>query len=521
MNHFRIRIIHNLYNEFLDRDADESGINTYYNLTNNNSNIEKLKSIIINSEEYKSKKNVNKTVSSERDSHIKNGIDLSILEPINIPLSKIIDMMILIDNTNYTEEKLILRREMVKKNLIDIKNKNRNFSIFPHLEYYFNTEKFDNSLKEFKNFKYFVLYNSLWCLWKSFNNIEVPTDLSGKFVPLLNTINNFNDLFLCSSDFFINYLSIKIANRTLNDYEKDIIKQFILNEKSEEAINYLYNLSKKIIDEENIIIENKISELTLKLNRKPKVLIMIPYLESQNLYFLEKMMYHINKVKEININIDIDFALDNEQIKTEPSDYTAWSKVKRIRNIMLNKYPIHNYDYLYLIDSDILDYPHNFISRAIGLNQDGITAPLVLVQNTSLFYDIAGFQLKNTTFLTKDNILNCEYKKISINYQPPYIDNDNSRLSEIDCVGSTYVIPTYVFKLNYGDEQQNLLDVFNIFNITNHTILENKIQHEDHPFYTDHYTLCCALKTNGGKILLDNGSVAYHADLQIYGEKWH
>jgi hypothetical protein len=520
MDFFRIRIINNIYNKFLNRDADESGINAYYYLTDNNANIKKLISIVTSSEEYKSTQNTN-NVSSERISHIKNNIDLSILDPIEIPLTKIINMMILTDNDNYTKEKLILRGEMIKKNLIDIKNRNRNFSIFPHLEYYFNTEKFDTSLKEFKNFKYFVLYNSLWCLWKSFNNIEVPTDLSSKFIPFLNNINNFSDLFLCSSDFFINYLSIKISNKILNESEKNIVIKFILDENSEEAINYLHSLSKCLKDEENIIIDNKISELTIKLNRKPKVLIMVPYLESQNLYFLEKMMYHINKVKEVNINIDIDLALDNEQIKTENSDYTPWSKVKRIRNIMINKYPIHNYDYLYLIDSDILDYPHNFISRAIGLNPDGITAPLVLVQNTSLFYDIAGFQLKNTTSLTKNDILNCNYKKISINYQPPYVKNDNSRLVEVDCVGSTYVVPTYVFNLNYGDEQQNLLDVFNLFNVTNHTILENKIQYEDHPFYTDHYTLCSALKSNGGKILLDNGSVAYHADLQIYGEKWH
>jgi hypothetical protein len=519
MDKNRVNVIKYLYNKFLHRTADDSGIKTYYHLTNNNSNINKLISIITNSEEYKMKNFVSYSNSS-RISHIDFNIDFSFLNPIITPLTKLINIIILTDNKNYTSEKLLLRANMIKSNLLDIEKKNRNFSIFPHLEYYFNTEKFDDSLKDFKFFKYFVLYISVWSLWKTLVKKEVLTDTSSEFVNLLKNVTNFNELFLYSSDYFINYFSIKISNRLLSKDEQNTFKEFILNEQSEEAINFLYSLSKNIREDENIIIEKNISELTKNLKRNPKVLIMIPYLESQNLYFLEKMMHHVTEIKRINQNIDFDFALDNEKIDKNPNDYTPWSKVKRIRNIMIHKYPIKNYDYLFLIDSDIVDYPHDFIKRAIGLNPNGITAPLVLVQHTSLFYDTAGFQLNNSTNLTKNKILNNDFKKISINYQPPYI-NDNSRLTEVDCVGSIYVVPTYIFSLTYGPIQSELNNIFELAGVKDHKIMENIVQYEDHPFYTDHYTICAAIKSNGAKVLLDNGSVAYHADLPIYGENWH
>lgn len=520
MNKIRVDIIHQLYNHYLKRNADESGINTYYKYTNNKENISKLIKIIINSDEYKLKNNNNnKNNSSNRISHINYIFDQNFFEPIKNPLIKLIDLLILTDYEKYSNEELYKRRNMVMTNLYDINLKNRNFTIFPHLEYSFNTEKFNDSLKLFKNFKYYIIYISIWSLWKKLIGKEID-DMTSTFLIKLNDIQDFNSLFTVTSDFFINYLSIKISNKVLTESEKIYFKNFILNENSKDAILFLESIShmSKITEEE--IIKQNIDKLYENLSRKPKVLIMVPYLESQNLYFLEKMMYHINKVKENNSELDIDFALDNERINKEPSDYTPWSKVKRIRNLMIHKYPIKDYDYLFLIDSDILDYPHRFISRAIGLNPDGITAPLVLVENTTLFYDIAGFQQNNKTVILKDNLLNNNFEKITINRQPPYIC-DNNYLSEIDCVGSIYVVPSNIFTLTYCNRKKDLYELFEYFGLKNHKINEDIVQFEDHPYFTDHYTVCTAAKANGYKVLLDKCSVAYHADLPMYGESWH
>jgi hypothetical protein len=190
---------------------------------------------------------------------------------------------------------------------------------------------------------------------------------------------------------------------------------------------------------------------------------------------------------------------------------------------MINKYNIRDYDYLYIIDSDMIDYPHDFVSRAIGLNPEGITAPLALIQNSITFYDWCGYQKKCATSLNSpyaDYILMLSVPQRNFELLPPYV-NDDSRLVEIDCVGCTYVVPSKVFDLTYGDLQQELLEVFDIADVTNHKISENKVQYEDHPSFTDHYTICAAIRANGGKIYMDRGSAAYHADLPIFGEKWH
>ena len=69
--------------------------------------------------------------------------------------------------------------------------------------------------------------------------------------------------------------------------------------------------------------------------------------------------------------------------------------------------------------------------------------------------------------------------------------------------------------------QQELIETFDIAKVKNHKIKENIVQYEDHPSFTDHYTICAAIRANGGKIIMDRGSAAYHADLPIHGEAWH
>jgi hypothetical protein len=250
---------------------------------------------------------------------------------------------------------------------------------------------------------------------------------------------------------------------------------------------------------------------------------MVAYLETQNSKLIDQMLYHINLVKQYNPLLDIEFALDNERVDKHINDYTPWSRVKRIRNLMIDKYPINNYDYLYWIDSDIIDYPADFLSAAIGLNPKGITAPLSLIQYSTVFYDWCGYQKLNATSLYSKygkNILEkaCDERNFSLS--PPYIE-DSSKITKIDCVGCTYVVPTSIFSKTYGELQQELLDVFDLAGVADHKIHDNIVQYEDHPSFTDHYTVCAAVRANGGDVCLYSGSVAYHADLPLYGENWH
>lgn len=523
-----IIILNDIYRSLLGRDVDESGIQTYLprlkaNLVTGKHTIEQD---IRSSDEYKNGSPSMDSMSGDRSSYINQNntilIDSSRFKNI---LNNLITHIIYIENHNYPKQLLENRILTIKKSITHSGEKSLPFTIFPHMEYDFCTDRFNESLKDFNNFKYYVIYMSIAAIWKL---------LFGKVVETCGTINfinkilqshtdNIDSIINNTSNEIINYLSIRICGRLLDTSEMTIAKQFLIDHNSNDLINYISNIDIVNYNNENNSANNNIIELTNRLGRKPKVLIMVAYLETQNPLFIEKTLYHLKKVKEINSNLDIDFALDNERIPKENGDYTPWSRVKRIRNLMINKYPIYNYDYLYIIDSDIIDYPHNFLTRAIGLNPSGITAPLALIQNSVVFYDWCGYQKKDATSLYgqyKSDILVKASQKRNFNLQPPYIE-DKSRLVEIDCVGCTYVVPTQVFSQTYGNMQQELLETFKLANVTNHKIAENIVQYEDHPSFTDHYTICAAVRANGGKILMDRCSAAYHADLPIHGEAWH
>lgn len=529
-------LLNDIYRTVLGRDVDESGIATYLYRLQSNPKLGKLtiEQDLRSSDEYRNNNNGFNSLTGDRTSYISQN-DLSVINNsrFKILIENLIRQIIYLENPKYPSDKLSNRIETIKKSITFSGEKNLPFTVFPHMEYDFCTERFNNSLRILSNYQYFTVYLALCGMWKVLFGKTVQTCGTIPFVNRLITglmnqgktyeTATLDDIVNILSTDIITYLSIRICGRELTENEIVKARLFVSNNNTDQLITFLENVVANEINKENSDAEKTIKSLTLNLNRKPKVLIMVAYLETQNQYFIEKMMYHLRKVKEVNTSLEIDFALDNERISKEPGDYTPWSRVKRIRNLMINKYPIDQYDYLYIIDSDIIDYPHNFLTRAIGLNPTGITAPLALIQNSVVFYDWCGYQKKNATNLYgefRSEILVKASTKRNFDLQPPYV-NDNNRLVEIDCVGCTYVVPTIVFRQNYGKMQQELLETFDIAKVTNHKIKENIVQYEDHPSFTDHYTICAAVRANGGKIIMDRGSAAYHADLPIHGEAWH
>ena len=338
----------------------------------------------------------------------------------------------------------------------------------------------------------------------------------------MNTLTTFEDFFQVTHVDLLNYLSIRINGSVLKVSELNKLKdKIVLDADSSFVIDYLQDKDKEVRAEEKQTIESNITSL----KKKPKVLLHIAYLENQEEYLLQKMLEHAYNVQKLNPLLDIEIYFENDRVGKEKGDYTPWSRVKRIRNLMLDR--TENWDdldYIYVIDSDIVWYPYDFVSRAVGLNPNGITAPLALIENSNVFYDWCGYQKKDHTSIRskyKQFILNKSCSQRNFALAPPYV-YDDKRLVELDCVGCTYVVPTSVFKGTYeGQHKQELLEVFNFASVKKHNIAEGKVRYEDHPTFTDHYTVCTALRSQGGKVLLDRGSTAYHADLPIYGEEWH
>jgi len=209
---------------------------------------------------------------------------------------------------------------------------------------------------------------------------------------------------------------------------------------------------------------------------------------------------------------DIGVFFDYTPVAKLPTDSRAWSRVARARNRLLDRITIKEWDYLLWIDADVVKYPLNMPTKLIDGNPDGVSAPMVFVEDTSRFYDWAAFVMKG-----KDNISPESNKNIrgrNLHDQPPYwheyvnkfnllklkMEADplwyqpNETIVEMDCVGTITMVPTWVYQY---------------------------ARYEDHPAFTDHYPICKACRDHGKKVTVDRSIIAYHADLPKYGETWH
>lgn len=513
-----IKQLNLIYQRMLRRNADPAGIKTYGPYIEKN-DTEYVINSIRRSAEYRKVYNQNQSnfnsLTGDRHTHISSK-DTSMFDNsiyanyINILLSLI---------TKVSNSKIDIKH--LKLSLAQAIKQNKKITIFPHQEHNFNSSNFIDSLKNIRNFQYFVLFLCISDVIKYISDKIVATcGTSQRLAQVKNkTILTFTDIYDIFHNYITDYLSIRISGRLLTTDEKESFRKLITSGNAHEAINLLQSISAPVLAKE----KEQITQYLAQQNNKPKVLLHIAYLENQEPHLVQKMLEHAYSLQEHNPLLDISIYFENDRVDREPADYTPWSRVKRIRNIMLNNTNIDEYDYIYVIDSDVVSYPYDFVSRAIGLNPTGITAPVMLIENSTTFYDWCGYQQKDRTSINSEyanQILNKSCSKRNFNLNPPYV-NDENRMVEIDCVGCTYVVPTYAFKNGYGNLQNELLKVFDLANVDNHKIKDNIVQYEDHPTFTDHYTVCTALRANGGKVYMDRGSVAYHADLPMYGEAWH
>lgn len=440
----------------------------------------------------------------------------------DVILNRLIELTIRSQYDSISNEEINIKCEELKRRVLDSPYK---FHLLPELETkYDNSNEFVQELKQEKKFKYYCLRRYIVKLWKFINGIEI--DLSR-----MNEIFDFEDLLELTLDELFDYLSVRLNGEIVNELYRNTFKASIRKKNYKEGIELIENISKEKKDLEF----KKANNYLLSIQRKPKVLVAIAYLKNDEQYFIDKMFENLEHLKEHNPLIDFTFVLEDAVIKDEGTDYTPWSKVTKARNLILSKNDVKQYDYLLSIDSDIVDYEYTFPTRAIGLYPNSIVSPIMLIQNNVDFYDTCGYQKKDKTFLSED-LMRYTKKKFNsntetpdyprhllrtIDVKPPYIQEDPSTFVEVDCVGCFYIAPSFVFQNGYGKSKEDLLRIFKIAQLNDHKIYQDIVQYEDHPFFTDHYTICAAMRGNGYKVYLDRGSVAYHADLSIYGKSWH
>lgn len=210
----------------------------------------------------------------------------------------------------------------------------------------------------------------------------------------------------------------------------------------------------------------------------------------------EALKDRLQKYKENSILTKIDV----------PSRFSTLEKLAILRNTFLNVNNLEKYDYLLMIDTDVMFDPFS-INRLIKdinnpkIEDIGIIAPMIFIENygtykNTFFYDVFAYRMRG---------LNFKHRKP---YIPVTLHNNKKykRIIEVDSVGSLYLIKSDILTSNknvhYGTYIVN-------------TPYENK-KHESEQVY-----LCEQVKKANFKIYVDLNVRVFHINLENYGLKWH
>ena len=211
-----------------------------------------------------------------------------------------------------------------------------------------------------------------------------------------------------------------------------------------------------------------------------------------------------------NPELDIEVFIFDRIVPRIATDKRPLSKVSRIRNMMVAEAGVSaKYDYTLWLDSDVVEFPSDLPTRLIRENPDGVTAPLVLIEEpgplgTDQFYDTTAFVKRGMSNLSEDTSPFVEGRNIDRNY--PYIkpegcgDYDWScpmrTDQELDSVGTIYMVSADIFRVG-------------------------KAVFADHPSFTEHFPLMEHAWRMGRRVVVSSRTVARHANLPFYGEGFH
>lgn len=225
-----------------------------------------------------------------------------------------------------------------------------------------------------------------------------------------------------------------------------------------------------------------------------RILVAIPLKPTLNLGLKRLAFEKAMALSTANAPHELTVQFDFRPVAGLPGDNTPWSRVARARNALLDSVRVEAFDYVLWIDADVVDYPPNLPSRLLAANPGGVTAPMVLIEGSDVFYDWAAFIMKG-----KDHIAPHDRRRMggrNMDPRPPYWPaQPTGDVVELDCVGTVVMVPTRMY-------------------------LEGA-RYEDHPAFTDHYPICKKMRELGGKVCVDRTTTVRHADLPKWGEAWH
>lgn len=209
-----------------------------------------------------------------------------------------------------------------------------------------------------------------------------------------------------------------------------------------------------------------------------KICVVIPFKPSLHGILRARAFTLASALPKFNPDHEFTLIFDAQHEPPQLSDSTAWSKVCRVRNRVVDTLFGESCDFSHIlwIDADVVQYPMDMPTKLIEVNPNGVTSPLVLTEDMgNWFYDTAATGLK---------------------HEPPYWPVEpTTELADVDCTGTIVMMPAHYYFRG--------------------------IRHEDHPTRTDWWPICQFALEREHRVCIHRGVVARHANLPKYGEPWH
>jgi hypothetical protein len=227
----------------------------------------------------------------------------------------------------------------------------------------------------------------------------------------------------------------------------------------------------------------------------PKVLIIIPRAPNTAAAITEKSQLCVDAaIMHCRTELDVQLYIDDAPYPSHASDRRWGSKIARVRNAIVEHLLPRFYDYFLWIDADVVECPPDMPIRLLECNPDGVSAPLSLIEGTDYLYDWTAFILEGKDTVAPD--LHAPIVERNLFNRPPYwAPEPVEDVVPMDCVGMVTMVPTWVYK--------------------------SGVRYEDHPAFTEHFSICKAVRNANKRVVCHRKVIAYHADLPKYGVPYH
>ena len=249
---------------------------------------------------------------------------------------------------------------------------------------------------------------------------------------------------------------------------------------------------------------------TCKTPGAKEVLIALPYDDLIPCPIRERMFEALKSLECSNPGFNLELGLIDDWEKTQPFDWSRRAAIARLRNRVISQFLKPHHDYVLWLDGGVVDYPKDLVSRLHGRNPEGITAPLILVEESDsqqfhqrrcgrsncgggmlgrskAMHDVRSFIVKSDQPISADAA-----QQSNSNEFPPYFGGPD--VVECESVGTVYLAPAALYR-----------------------VPETVPKYFPTPF-TEHFPVMHAAKYKlGMRIVTDTNIVVQHADTAKFG----